>query len=347
MKHRLFSLFLVGVVLGSLLFAGAAYARDDGLPSPGITPDSPLYFFDKIGKSLSLAFTFGSEAKARKSLRYAQERLSEAQKMASENKTAALEQALADFEKYIALLQAKLADIKQQVASDNISESAALALIRQMEVLEKIKDEVPDKDRKHIDHAANVTMDGQASVLRALGKDKPERAFDICDNITQQQLEKVRAKCTANVTAAKVTAELDYAERISDLEDEMADIAAATGANVTALQERLAHSTVNRLDVLSGVYEKVPENARPAIASAIENSVDRYARVVDKLDDKNVASVNATISKMPVKLQPSLSNHASAVASDRSENKPSPKPVTASANQTRPPETSLKPVDHR
>jgi hypothetical protein len=154
----------------------------------------------------------------------------------------------------------------------------------------------------------------------------------------------------------------------------MADIAEATGINVTAIQQRLANSTANRIEVLSGVYEKVPEKAQPAIANAIENSVKQYEKVVDKLGDKNITSavsVNDTIKKVPEKIrekvQISLSNKAPAAmtnpgngsikvmpqptkpetTTDRLEHKESPKPVTATANQTREPEKTLKPVSNR
>jgi hypothetical protein len=311
MKRKLSGIFLVGIILVTTLFSGAAYAQDEGLPSPGLTPDSPFYFFDKLGKDISMFFTFGSEAKAKKSLQYAAERLAEAQQMASENKTAALEQAIADFEKYIASLQDKLAEIKQLVASDNISERAALAIIKQLSVLEKVNDLAPDKAKDAIAHAENVTRECQINALRHLAKGKPERALDICDNITVRQMEKIKVRASDNVTSANVTAVgltdvLDYAERIAALEDEMTSIAESTGANVTAMQERLAHATANRLDVLSGVYEKVPEQARPAIANAIENSVKKYEKVVDKLIDKNAASavsVNETLKKIPAQLR--------------------------------------------
>jgi hypothetical protein len=314
MKYRLTGLIMAGIIiLSMLLVGGAAYASTGIQPSPGITPDSPFYFFDKLGKNFGMAFAFGANAKAKKSLEYANERLAEAQQMASENKTARLEKALADFEKYITMLQAKLAEIKQQVASDNISESAALAAIRHLDVLEWLKAHVPDKDKDYVSHAENVTQDGQLRSLRALGKDKPYRVFDICDNVTNHQFDKVKGKCSGNITTANVTAELDFAQRISDLEDEMTAHAAAFGANVTDLQERLAHSTANRLDVLSRVYEKAPDKAQPAIAHAIENSVTKYEKVTNKLDSKTFASVNETIKKMPVKLQPTLSNRASDV----------------------------------
>ena len=79
MKHKFSGIIMVSFVIVSMLFSGAAYAQDKELPSPGITPDSPFYFFDKLGKSIGMAFTFGSEAKARKALQYAEERLAEAQ----------------------------------------------------------------------------------------------------------------------------------------------------------------------------------------------------------------------------------------------------------------------------
>lgn len=314
MKHRASVIIMVSFVLASTLLSSVAYAGDNGIPSPGITPDSPLYLFDKIGKSLGMFFTFGSEAKARKSLQYAGERLAEAQEMASENKTAALERAIADFEKYIALLQEKLAEIKQQAASDNISESAALSLVRQLEVLDKVRELVPDKAKDTIAHAENVTVDGQCNALRALAKDKPERAFDICDNITARQLGKIKPHSdnvnSANATTANVTRDLDYEERIAALQDEIVQLAEDKGIDVTEILKQLARSTSNRLDVLSGVYERVPVPAQPAIANAIENSVKKYEKVVGKLGDKNVASVNETIKKLPENLQPSLLNRA-------------------------------------
>ncbi len=63
------------VLIISLLFGGIAYAQDEELPDPGITPDSPFYFLDTFGKKLGLMFAFGDEAKAQKALEYAEERL--------------------------------------------------------------------------------------------------------------------------------------------------------------------------------------------------------------------------------------------------------------------------------
>jgi hypothetical protein len=374
MKHRLSGIIMVSFVLVSMLFSGAAYAQDKELPSPGITPDSPFYFFDKLGKNIGMAFTFGSEAKARKALQYAEERLAEAQSMAARNKIKEMERATGEYDKYMARVQEIMGEIKQKDQSDNISEKVALATARHLDVLEKVKEQVPEKAREAIEHAREASINGQVNALRVLAENKPERAFDICANVTAKQLEKVRIRITDNVTAANVTRELDYAVRIADLEDEMADIAEATGINVTAIQQRLVHSTANRIEVLSGVYEKVPEKAQPAIANAIENSVKKYEKVVDKLGDKNITSavsVNDTIKIIPEKLreriQVSTSNRAQITnansgnatikvmpqptrpepTTDRLENKESPKPVIATANQTGGQQESVKPGGNR
>jgi hypothetical protein len=387
MKHKTSGIIVATFLLISMLFSGAAYAGDGDLTTPGITPDNPFYFLDKLGKNLGMTFTFGSEAKAKKALKYAEERLAEIRMMAAANKTKEMEQTAKDYDAFMTMLKEKMGRIDQKDQSDNISEKVAMATANHLDVLEKVKEQVPEKAQEAIEHAREASINGQVNALRVLAQNKPERAFDICANVTEKQLEKVRIRISDNVTADNVTRELDYAEKIADLEDEMADITEATGVNVTAMQERLAQSTSNRLEVLSGVYDKVPEKAQTAIANAIENSVNKYEKVVDKLTDKNVTSaisVNETITKIvPEKLrekvQISISNRAPTAiinsgnvttnvkpqpikpvptkveptkpappATDILGNTVTPKlPVTVTANQTKEPIKTVKPGSNR
>ncbi len=362
MKRKLSGIMIISIVLASMLFSGAAYAQDEELPSPGLTPDSPFYFFDKLGKNIGMFFTFGSEAKARKALQYAGERLAEAQLMAARNKIKEMERATGDYDMYMTRVREKLAETSRQDGSDNISERVAITITKHLEVLESFKAQVPEKAREALGHAREASIKGQVNALRIMAGNRPERALDICANVTERQLEKIKIKVTANVTSADVTEALDYAERIAALEDELAKIAESTGVNVTALQERLAHSTANRLEVLSGVYEKVPVQARPAIENAIENSVKKYERTIEKLEDNYIitaVSVNETINKIPAQLreriQVSTSNRLQVVDAGpdnatvttrittemqekdlvRLEYHPDPKPTITSANQTR------------
>lgn len=52
-------------------------AQEIGLPNPGLTPESPFYFFDKLGEALHEFFTFNPEAKAHLQLAFAAERIAE------------------------------------------------------------------------------------------------------------------------------------------------------------------------------------------------------------------------------------------------------------------------------
>ncbi len=56
------------------------------LADPGILPDSPFYFFDKLFEKIILFFTFSPEKKAQELLEDANERLAEAQVMADDGK---------------------------------------------------------------------------------------------------------------------------------------------------------------------------------------------------------------------------------------------------------------------
>jgi len=287
MKQKLLRITLVSCLLiTSLFFGGTAYAQDEELPDPGLTPDSPFYFLDTWGKNIGMFLTFGNEAKARKALQYAEERLAEARAMVAKNKVREMERAANGYDGFMAMVNQRLEAAAQLGLSDNITETVALATEKHLKVLDRVKDRVPEQAKGTLTRARTASMNGQINALRALAKGKPERAIDIAADTIENRLERARVRASDNVTA-DVEEALDYAARIAALEEEMAVIAEEKGIDITAIQQRLAHSTANRLETLSGVYEKVPENARQAIENAIENSVRKYQRSVEKLREKN------------------------------------------------------------
>lgn len=63
----------------SLLFAPFLVFAQNGtaLPNAGLTPESPFYFFDKLGETLQRFFTFNPESKVRLEITFAKERIAE------------------------------------------------------------------------------------------------------------------------------------------------------------------------------------------------------------------------------------------------------------------------------
>jgi hypothetical protein len=319
MNHNIFRTALISlVIITSLAFGGIVQASgEETLPNPGMTPDSPFYIFDKMGKSLGMLLAFSPEAKANKALQYAGERLAEAQGMAAENKTKKITGATDDFNKF-------MAEAIRNGVSENICGKIAITTSKHLEVLDGIKDKVPEKAKAAIARAKETSENGQIKALQALGKTRPDTAIDISSGVIEKLLERARVRAAEmensdNNTSGNVTEDednededantsdnktydvqekLDYAIRISNLEDEMLKIAEEKGLDITALQEKLAHSTSNRLETLSGVYEKVPAQAKQGIANAIENSVAKYERAVEKLKETSVSN-NTTIKAIP------------------------------------------------
>jgi hypothetical protein len=301
MKRKMLRMILVGcLLLTSLLWSGTALAQDEALPDPGMTPDSPFYFFDTMGKNVGMFFTFGSEAKAGKALEYAGERLAEARAMAAKNKVREMTRAANDYEGFMATVNERMEAAVQQGTSENISERLALAVSNHLSVLDGIKDQVPGQDGEVIARVRAASMNGQENALRALGREKLERAVEIGSAAIENRLQRAMRKAAGDVTSDNATSEnatsenmtsevnenLDYAARIAEIEEELLALAQEKGIDVTALEQRLAQSTSNRLEVLAGVYEKVPEQAKQAVANAIENSVEKYERAVEKLKEK-------------------------------------------------------------
>ena len=62
--RRLSIVLTVCTAVLALCPTGNAFAQETAqLPSPGITPDSPFYFFDELAEQVSLRFTFQQEAR--------------------------------------------------------------------------------------------------------------------------------------------------------------------------------------------------------------------------------------------------------------------------------------------
>lgn len=79
-------IFISSTVVLVALFAlasGTAFAQSPQitLPSAGLTPESPFYFFDRLGENLQQFFTFNPEAKAKIQTEFAGERIAEIKAM--------------------------------------------------------------------------------------------------------------------------------------------------------------------------------------------------------------------------------------------------------------------------
>ena len=281
-------ILLSWVIVISLLFGGTAYAQDEELqlPSPGITPDSPFYFADIWGKKIGLFFTLGAEAKARKALTYAEERLAEAQAMAHKNKPNAVKGATNGYDEYINLATERMEQTRREgVDVSDISEIVALATSKHLSVLDGVMDIVPEEAKEAITQARSVSINGQENALRTLARENPERAIEINLKAAEARLNRAKAKAEEGETA-EVEEALEEFERLNKFGEEISEIAQGLGKDTTTVEQLVAKATSIHLKVLAEVYEKVPEQAKEAIERAMSVSVRGHERAVEALKEK-------------------------------------------------------------
>ena len=274
------------VIVISLLFSGTAYAQiDEELPNPGITPDSSFYFLDIWGKKIGLFFTFGAEAKATKALQYAEERLAEAQVMADRNKPQAVTVATDGYDEYMTMAVEKMGEASEGgVDISEVSEIVALATSKHLFVLDGVMDIVPEEAKEAIAQVRGVSINGQGDALRALAGVNPERAIEINLAASEGRLNRARAQAEEDEFEEAEDAVGEF-EELYKFGEEISAIAQGLGEGTTTVDELVARATSIHLEVLAEVYEKVPEQAKPAIERAMGVSVRGHERAVEALEE--------------------------------------------------------------
>jgi F0F1-type ATP synthase membrane subunit b/b' len=273
------------ILVISLLFGGTAYAQDEELPDPGITPDSPFYFLDTLGKKLGLIFAFGDEAKAKQALEYAEERLAEARAMALQSKLEEMAQAAGEYEQFMAMVNQRMQAAAQNNASTNVSEKVALSAQKHLAIMDRVRDRVPEEGREALDRVRERSLKEQQNALRALARNRVERATEINLNGIQQRLHRALEKASENATDEVANA-LEDAEKLRRFGEEISEIARGLSDNTTTVDELVARATSVHLEVLARVHERAPEPAREAIENAMANALQNREQSIERLRNR-------------------------------------------------------------
>lgn len=149
------------------------------LPEPGITPDSPLYFLDTLGESLSLSITRSPEKKAEKAFLHAEEKLAEAKKMAEENKEKAANKAVGKHNKYLDEATDSLGKARALGKDvDALAAHIAEKTLKHLAVKSRVYDKLVAKGNLNAAEAVKKSMEksinGHNKALQAISKKKEE-----------------------------------------------------------------------------------------------------------------------------------------------------------------------------
>jgi len=269
---------IIGVLVVTFLLTsvGITQAQFGFLPKAGLTPDSPFYFLDKWGESMSMAFSFSSEAKAEKALKFSEERLSELKVMSEKNKTKQVTKLAENYRESLKSAQDKSKEIKSEKKSE-VEARVASSTSKHLSVLEEVLNKVPEEAKEAIRKAKENSKKGHMQALESLSKSKPDEAAKIGANALKQRLEEIK-----QATATKQFQNVEsLAKDFEDLSKGFREM--AQNNNRVKVQEMVGSSTAHHIEVLEGVYEKVPQQAKESIRKAIEESRKGRENALDAL----------------------------------------------------------------
>lgn len=128
--------------------------------NPGILPGSPFYFLKLLFEKIELLLTFSSEAKVQKLEEIAERRLAELNALPEDKQIKYAEKLTKAFVK--ALKKAGKTTEKVAEQTETVSEAVYTPQSRNLTVLQKVYEKVPEQARLAIMHAMTVSQKGKA-----------------------------------------------------------------------------------------------------------------------------------------------------------------------------------------
>lgn len=139
-----------------------AYAHEEKVVDPGVTPDSFLWGLDKALDNLNLLLTFNPAEKARKGIEIARERLEEVKVMAEANNLEAAEKGKNEQVKVLTKVKKSISDIKEENATKQIEEE--IEIERELEEHEEEVEEVSNKLKIKIEVKGTLSEEQKALI---------------------------------------------------------------------------------------------------------------------------------------------------------------------------------------
>ncbi|MDO8558413.1 MAG: DUF5667 domain-containing protein [bacterium] len=151
--------YTISLIALSLLFSGLVFAKAEGLPDSGITPDSHFYFLKTWKENIQTFFTFGAENKAKQYLHLADVRMAEYQKLIEKEKTDIAEKTLEKYKNQLQQALDKISEIKKSGKNEtDLSTRFEQAITKHLQVLQVILLKVPEPAKLGIQNAINASQ---------------------------------------------------------------------------------------------------------------------------------------------------------------------------------------------
>jgi len=162
-------------------FAGhgfiSAFGNIAWLPEPGRTPDSSWYRLDEWQEEGQLLLARGTEAKTRRCLTFAREKLAEVEAMVKAENVPAAEIAAGQYRTYLDRAQHLIAAETEPATREALAEMMATALLEHQYILSVIYEELPAATRPIVPQVITVAQEHYQNITKLLPPKKKGALF--------------------------------------------------------------------------------------------------------------------------------------------------------------------------
>jgi len=271
----------IGILSGS--YGVKVLAQETELPNPGLTPDSPFYFLERISEGIGTFFTFGDLKKAERYAKLATERVAEAQAVVEKGKPEAVGKALERYEDQLseALARAETAKAKGQKI-ERVTEIVATATSKHLTVLEGVLEKVPEAAKEAVAKALEKSKNGHITALKALAGENPGKAVEINIDTAKGRLEKAREEA-AKKNKEKVEKALeDYEDFQTTLEE-----VRGKGKTLAALVSEERTENIEDLDEIEDGAEDISVEAENKVEEAKDRAIEKQKASLRDVADED------------------------------------------------------------
>lgn len=289
MRKTVIILALVVTLLA--LGTGAAYAAQGSLPG------ETLYAVKLGTEQVRMLLPGDDVAKAERTLDFAERRVREMEALAEGRRSQDLDLAV---ESYGFALNTTLAWMERArnggLTVVNITARVGEATARHLSVLDTVYDMVPDSADAAIARAREMSEKGRQKALAALATHNPVQAAGLNLAAMEARLNRVSTMVQAGCGTGEATQiALQQLEDMARFGQKISRIAQETGLCITEVAEIVTAATPVYLQVLTELYEEIPEEAKAALERAMEESFTGYDIMIQVLVGSGVGEAQLPV----------------------------------------------------
>jgi hypothetical protein len=139
-------------------------------------------------------------------------------------------------------------------------------------------------------NSKDVVINGHINALQNLAKVNPVGATEINLQAIQGRLTRAESEASRGNSQGAQDA-LEEFEKLRNFGEEISRVAQGLGKDVAKVEELIAKAASIHLEVLAEVYERLPEQAKPAVERAMEESMKGYERAAEVLEEAGVGNI--------------------------------------------------------